>query len=206
MARGARDCAEGEVTMRRYLTGASPAERLAARWRPKGSRRVLAKADGVSVVYVYEGGGRFYALAFRGTAARPDFHHSFRLEAQRDAAVRNFLASVTENTARKAERAAKERAVPNPYKVSDIVHTSWGYDQTNVEFFVVTRVSPSCVWVCKIASDYRATGFESGKTWPAMPIQIVGPETRHTVRGGSFSIAGHATGITSGEVHCSSYA
>lgn len=32
-------------------------------------------------------------------------------------------------------------------KVGDIFYTSWGYDQTNVEFFKVVRVSKSSVWV-----------------------------------------------------------
>lgn len=97
-------------------------------------------------------------------------------------------------------------AAVHPYKVGDIVNTSWGYDQTNVDFFVVTRVTAARVWVRKIARDYRETGFMAGKTWPAMPIEMVGPETRHNVSRGGFTIDGHYTKLTTGEVYTSSYA
>lgn len=39
---------------------------------------------------------------------------------------------------------------PNPVKVGDLFNMSWGYDQTNNNFFQVTRVSPAGVWVREI--------------------------------------------------------
>lgn len=38
------------------------------------------------------------------------------------------------------------------FQVGAIWHTSWGYDQTNVEFFEVVRESESSVWLRRITS------------------------------------------------------
>lgn len=42
----------------------------------------------------------------------------------------------------------------NPYAVGAIFYTSWGYDQTNVEFFEVVRETAASVWVREIAATY----------------------------------------------------
>jgi hypothetical protein len=38
------------------------------------------------------------------------------------------------------------------FRVGSIWHTSWGYDQTNVEYFQVVRESKASVWVREIAA------------------------------------------------------
>lgn len=46
-----------------------------------------------------------------------------------------------------------DNTTPNPeVKVGSIFCMSWGYDQTNVNFFQVTRLSPKSVFVREIAS------------------------------------------------------
>jgi len=39
-----------------------------------------------------------------------------------------------------------EKVVP---KVGDILYSSWGYDQTNIEFFKVVKTSEFSVWIQK---------------------------------------------------------
>ncbi len=164
------------------LSGADKATRLATRnaFIPKGSRLVPGPAGGA--VYVYETAGRPYAIAFRGTAARSEWHHSFRTIEQRDATIAEFHTSLTHSAEFKAKRKAEKSAWVNPLKVGDILHSSWGYDQTNVEFYAVTKVSGRRVWIREIAQDFEATGFMSGKCWPAMPIRFCGEETMHVAQ------------------------
>lgn len=38
-------------------------------------------------------------------------------------------------------------------QVGDFLYSSWGYDQTNVEFYKVVRVSDSSVWLQEWQSD-----------------------------------------------------
>jgi len=63
----------------------------------------------------------------------------------------------------------KEQAIENRKKVvvGDIFFTSWGYDQTNVEFFqVVDKPSPAKVLVRQIARKQRDIGNMSANVTP----------------------------------------
>lgn len=45
-------------------------------------------------------------------------------------------------------------------KVGDILYSSWGYDQTNIEFFKVVRVSEFSVWIQELADKVvEVTGW-----------------------------------------------
>ena len=50
-------------------------------------------------------------------------------------------------------------------KVGDIFYTSWGYDQTNVEFFKVVRVSASSVWVQETGQKREYADYGNGDYW-----------------------------------------
>lgn len=184
---------------------ANAAERLAARYIPKDARPILEHENG-SALYVYDMAGKFALISFWGTSAKPDQHFYCRTEQQRDQAVQKWKASVESSVTFRAERKAKTAATPNPYKVGDIVNTSWGYDQTNVDFFIVTRRSEGCVWVRAVVQDSEVTGWCQERVWPKMPIEMVGPELRCRVIGGHFSVKGHGASITTGDCHSSSYA
>jgi hypothetical protein len=193
--------------MFRSLSGADKATRLAARacYIPKTAHLVPGPAG--CAVYAYDLAGKWYALAFRGTAGKPEWHHSFRTEAARTAHIEAFWAGITSTAAYRAKRTADRQADACTLQIGDILNTSWGYDQTNVDFFVVTRVSKARVWVRPIAAEYEASGFMAGQAWPAMPITMVGPETMHVARGASCSIHGHGASLSGGRTHyTSSYA
>ena len=45
-------------------------------------------------------------------------------------------------------------------KVGDILYSSWGYDQTNIEFFKVVKVSKFSVWIQEIGKEVvEVTGW-----------------------------------------------
>jgi hypothetical protein len=181
------------------------AERLAARYIPKTAVCILEHSNG-SAWYSYELNGKLLGIGFWGTSAKAHSHYSYRTEDQRNQAIEQFKQSVERSLALKTTQKAAIAATPNPYKVGDIVNTSWGYDQTNVDFFIITRVSAGCVWVRPVVQDFEATGFMCGQCWPKMPIEMVGDETRQVVRGGRFSINGHGASLTTGDKYSSSYA
>jgi hypothetical protein len=67
-------------------------------------------------------------------------------------------------TAKKAARAA----LVNPFQVGDLLSYSWGYDQTNLEFFQVVGTTRATVTVRKIRSDVvpGSQGFMSERRRP----------------------------------------
>lgn len=96
-----------------------------------------------AVVYTYEAAGAVYAQGFAGARAKPAWHHRFRSTEQRDKHIADFLEGVKLSREAKIaganERAAK-LALPMGLKVGAILVASWGYDQTNVDFYEVVEV------------------------------------------------------------------
>lgn len=65
-------------------------------------------------------------------------------------------------------------ATNNPYKVGDIVCISWGYDMTIVQFYKVTRTTPSKVGLAEIEAKETYTGYLSGTCTPVPEKVIAG--------------------------------
>jgi hypothetical protein len=117
---------------------------------PKGSIKLTPK--GVeAVVYVYESAGRPCALVFLGKQNKPALHVRYRSTERREQAVREYIESRRKVEEYKAEQQAKRRGFKHSYKVGDVLSCSWGYDQTNVEFYQVTATTPGTVTIREIA-------------------------------------------------------
>jgi len=69
---------------------------------------------------------------------------------------------------RQKKQEAKAR-FQNPYKVGDILHHSWGYDQTNCDFYQVVEVKKASVVLRKIGAKTvpGSEGFMSESLMPA---------------------------------------
>jgi hypothetical protein len=46
------------------------------------------------------------------------------------------------------------------YKIGDIVYNSWGYEQTNVEFYQVVKITPKTITVKEIAQEIADESME----------------------------------------------
>ena len=117
---------------------------------PKAEGMETVTRDGIdAIVYVYEVKGRPHACMFGGKRSKPDSHYYYRSVEARDKAVEDYFdglqASIDRKAAYKAkQKAEKEKAVES-IKVGDIFVGSWGYDQTNVEFYqVVEKKGVTC--------------------------------------------------------------
>lgn len=183
------------------------AERLALRkaFIPAGARPIL-EHENHSALYVYETTRGFVVLTFWGSAAKPSDHDIYRTEEARDKAITAWKQNIEQAVAFRAKQREERRALGCTLKAGDVVNTSWGYDQTNVDFYVVTRVSGKRVYLRAIAGDYEATGFMAGRTWPKMPIEPVGEEFYAMGRGDACTIDGHHASLTTGDTYTSSYA
>ncbi len=63
--------------------------------------------------------------------------------------------------------AAYKASKAPPWHVGDLCHTSWGYDQTNVDAFqVITIKSRTSIIVRPIGGDVEDTGYMQGKFTP----------------------------------------
>jgi len=121
--------------------------------------------------------GRFYLHIFAGKALRTSDRSGWYRNANiRADAIERFKQSRAGYHAAKMLRrqAAKK---PHTLKVGDILNTSWGYEQTSVEFYEVVAVSGVMVKLRQIAADTTETGFMSGVTIP-YPGEFIGEPIR----------------------------
>ncbi len=146
--------------------------------------------------------GRFYAIGFLGRAQNPHqgSRFYFRTAEQRAAWIRRLFetaaavqASKTKRQAEKAEARAKGHAL----QVGDVLMSSWGYDQTNVDYYQVTAlVGKQMVEYRPIAAQTEQAGYMSGYCVPA-PGNFKGPAKRAKVceygQRDSIRIASYAT-------------
>lgn len=117
--------------------------------RFKMTREFYIPTDGVKVeregvnaeAYKYEMRGNPCAMMFIGKQAKPAMHYKYATVEKRDAAIEKFFDDQVEVAKIKAERKAAEKARKEAAavdaKVGDIYYTSWGYDQTNVDFYQI---------------------------------------------------------------------
>lgn len=76
------------------------------------------------------------AMAFRGTAGKPFYHYRFRDLAQRESAIKRLIESERSRQQIKASYKAKKES-PSQLQPGHILVASWGYDQTNINFYQI---------------------------------------------------------------------
>lgn len=76
--------------------------------------------------------------------------------------------------AKERKRLARAR-FQNPYKIGDILHHSWGYDQTNCDFYQVVEVKKASVVLRKIGAKTvpGSEGFMSESLMPEKDAFII---------------------------------
>lgn len=138
--------------------------------------------------------GKVSAKGFSGKRAKPDFYYSFGTNEKRRAEhVAEYVANLRARRDRKANDAAERKAFRHTLQVGDILYTSWGYDQTNVEFFQVVERSQFTVKIREIKQ--RTVGTTGPDSWRTMPIAdaFFGPTATKRVQvGNRVRIASYA--------------
>ncbi len=149
-----------------------------------GATKVLDK-NSTAVAYVYERSGKLYAQMFEGKSAKPAHHYSYTNAARREQCVRNFFEIVQGHEARRAEaKAAKKAKLAGPHKLQlgHVLCSSWGYDQTNVDWYqVVALVGRRSVQVRRIGTTMtEGSTHHSGQCIPLID-SFHGDITTHRV-------------------------
>ena len=134
---------------------------------PKGAVKDQRSSD-LGEVYAYEAAGKLYAIGFRGTAGRSAFHYRFRDEARREQHVAEFFASLKDHEQRVTERRRAASEYQHGVKVGDIFRSSWGYDQTNIDYYqVVALIGQHMAEVREIQQQSEETAWAQGNCVPA---------------------------------------
>lgn len=121
---------------------------------------------------------------YSGNGARVGGAYWFKTTEKRAAWIAQCFsaaASKSERTAKDRAEKAAQRAKPHALQVGDVLRSSWGYDQTNVDYYQVTAlIGSTMVEYRKIGEQSEATGHMTGNSVPA-PGAFIGPAKRARV-------------------------
>jgi hypothetical protein len=101
-------------------------------------------------ILTYECAGVPYGVAFIGKGAKSAWHYRFHSTTERDARIQATITARTSSLAYKTTKAEARKAYHHDYKPGDILSCSWGYDQTNVDFYQVISTTDKMVTIRKI--------------------------------------------------------
>ncbi len=120
-----------------------------------------------AIVYFMPGrNGMPAAKGFGGKRSKPDFYIRFRSTERREEYVNNWLDGLRSRNETKATRQAK-RSQGHSLKVGDILDSSWGYDQTNIDFYEVIDTPSKCfVTIREIGQHIEHAGQGSDRVTP----------------------------------------
>lgn len=86
--------------------------------------------------------------------------------------LEHFIAQREAKESQRLEKKQAKRdaraAFVNPYRVGQVLHSSWGYDQTNVEFFQILEVRPLALKVRQISGTHERNHLDGGSTAPVL--------------------------------------
>lgn len=117
-------------------------------------------------VFLDDSGGSYRVKAYRGRATKPFAFFRYRTAAQRDC----FIQRIKADEDRREERRQARKNVPNTFQIGDILHYSWGFEQTQCEFFQVVGLTPRGIKIREIEA-MPVTGSTSGMSDRRMPVK-----------------------------------
>ena len=108
---------------------------LNKRYIPENSQPIT-KIDLPAVVYAYNNkSGEPTAIAYAGKSNKPVWPYRFGCDADRQAKIDKFFDSIAYNEDQKTTRKSERLSFKHGYNDGDILYSSWGYDQTNIEYY-----------------------------------------------------------------------
>lgn len=143
--------------------------RTTERFIPEGYILSIDNQDLAIQVY-YKDGAVIGGLCFVGKAVKPTWYYRFKSIEQRLAEVDKTIKNVSERLERKNQaNASKAVATANHgVKVGDVFRSSWGYDQTNIDYYEVIAVTGKTATICEIGCLSEETLSMQGNCVPLM--------------------------------------
>lgn len=131
----------------------------------KTEHHTKAAAELEWITYEIPNGSKPAAMGFSGKRGNPDFHYTFANEERRADHIANWIIGRVAHTELVATR-RRTRHTEHDLEIGDIVHCSWGYDQTNNDFWQVVKVTKCTVDLRALKPEFVETttgGMDAGR-------------------------------------------
>ena len=137
---------------------------------PEGTEPIDSQGTDAAIYFYATDQFEFCAVAFAGRAQKPLFQHWFPDAEGRQHKAQSLIDNRKTGMAYKAEHDAKRKGFQKSgpkVKVGDIFYTSWGYEQTNVDFYQVVGVpSTHFALLRQLERDFEPTEYMQGRVTP----------------------------------------
>lgn len=95
----------------------------------------------------------------------------FKTEQRREEWIKELITKITNRLQREAQEKELKKSIrenmKHPYQVGQILYTSWGYDQTNVNFYQITEVGEKSIKLREICGEsVSITSSDSDRVKP----------------------------------------
>lgn len=164
------------------------------RWIPEGA--VTTMENGLGVVYIYSAAEKTFAVGYAGAAGKNSFHYRFKSAEQAEAHGQKFLDGLKQREALMSERRESAKAA-HTIPVGAIIYNSWGYDQTNIDWYKVVAVSANYVSLQRIPGvdvPDQGIGPMSGRTKPDVNADPKGEIVKHRANAQNYVRFEHGAG------------
>ncbi len=127
-----------------------------------------------STVYLYTNTtGLPCAIGYKGRAVKPTIHYCFKTDEQRQLKVKSWMEHLSEHAKKVSIKQGRE------LNVGDVLYASWGYDQTNLDFYKCLRlVGKTSVELIEIGQERSYDSSMSGKAIPLPDVEVGQPFVR----------------------------
>lgn len=157
---------------------------------PKNPSEVIDRLDINAMVFLVDE-PKPIAIGFYGRRHKPDFNHVFKTKEDRANYVSRYLDGVAHMEKMKRERRFEKSEAAKKFaeslKPGTILYDTWGYDQTQVEFYKVLEVKGNKVKIVELA-EIREGEMTSWASDRVMPGAECGQPIWKTVRGCGIKI------------------
>ena len=133
---------------------------------PENAKEIKdVNTDAVAYVNDWEDGTKYTAMVFAGKRSKYDKYYGFKTAERRDEYVKQYFEDIAASYESKKKYAEKKKAMAaenqDKYEVGEILYSSWGYDQTNIDFYQIVKKTKSMVVIHQIGKEYLDTKYES---------------------------------------------
>lgn len=142
-----------------------------------------------TIYYKIKDNDEYSAAGFSGKKDKADFYYKFQNKERFDQYVEKYINNLKSNIESKLKykegKKINAKAIYDKINVGDIIYTSWGYDQTNIDFYQITGKFGSNSLKVRELDDKDVTKSNSGISSMAgfkIPIKDKFTGTEKTIR------------------------
>jgi hypothetical protein len=162
---------------------------MTARYVPKNYKEAVRDDTLSAIAYVGQTAGAVYGIGYSGKRNKPDWHHRFRKPEDCAAHISKWLAGIRQSKALKADRMAKRKEAGRGLEVGNVLRHSWGYDQTNIDYYEVTAlIGSTMVEIREIGCESFDTAWMQGESAPLKGSYTSKPPMRRVAKDGAVKI------------------